>query len=472
MVRAFQGATMALKYAEVPVVVAPAGLALGGGCEIVLHARPRAGGGRNLHRPGRSRRRPDSRRAAARRRCWRARWRTVPASADPLPSVQRVFETIGFAQGLDERRRCAAPRLPPRRRRDHDEPRAPDRRRQGARARRAPASTSPPQPRPAIRVGGEGVLAALKLGVHLAWRAGRISDHDALIGRKLAWILAGGDSAASDDGERAAAARSRARSVPQPVRRAKDAGAHRAHAEDRKAAEELMPVCRQMRADVGQRSRSTVDRDPRRAGTMGVDAAGAASAGRGSAATSRTRCAGDIGSDVTRPTPEQGFDNYLRQLDAVFDRTGVDSERALRRVVRRLRRAALRGDAAGAGHRARPRLGAGAGLAAVGQQSRYLARPWLSAPVFVVTSPLRVWPEISAAMPALAAAAPLRVTHGVRVAAAPMIPSRMAARVRAAAAAGLQRRLRAGRARRRWSSPATRASTGRAGRGDAAVPAT
>ena len=53
----------------------------------------------------------------------------------------------------------------------------------------ARAATRRPQPRTAIRVGGEGVLAALKLGVHLAWRAGRISDHDALIGRKLAWIL-------------------------------------------------------------------------------------------------------------------------------------------------------------------------------------------------------------------------------------------------------------------------------------------
>ena len=38
MVRAFQGATMALKYAEVPVVVAPAALTLGGGCEVALHA--------------------------------------------------------------------------------------------------------------------------------------------------------------------------------------------------------------------------------------------------------------------------------------------------------------------------------------------------------------------------------------------------------------------------------------------------
>jgi 3-hydroxyacyl-CoA dehydrogenase len=37
MVRAFQRATLGLKYAAVPVVVAPAGLTLGGGCEIALH---------------------------------------------------------------------------------------------------------------------------------------------------------------------------------------------------------------------------------------------------------------------------------------------------------------------------------------------------------------------------------------------------------------------------------------------------
>ena len=51
-----------------------------------------------------------------------------------------------------------------------------------------------PQPRAAIRVGGRDLLAALKLGIHLALRGGRITDHDALIGRKLAWILAGGDA--------------------------------------------------------------------------------------------------------------------------------------------------------------------------------------------------------------------------------------------------------------------------------------
>jgi 3-hydroxyacyl-CoA dehydrogenase len=57
----------------------------------------------------------------------------------------------------------------------------------------ARAGYQPPVPRNAIRVGGEGILAALKLGVHLAWRAGRITDHDAVVGRVLARILAGGD---------------------------------------------------------------------------------------------------------------------------------------------------------------------------------------------------------------------------------------------------------------------------------------
>ncbi len=38
MVRAFQNATMALKTAQVPVVAAPFGLTLGGGCEFTMHA--------------------------------------------------------------------------------------------------------------------------------------------------------------------------------------------------------------------------------------------------------------------------------------------------------------------------------------------------------------------------------------------------------------------------------------------------
>ena len=51
---------------------------------------------------------------------------------------------------------------------------------------RADGGYRPPPPRTAIPVGGESLAAALKLGVHLAWRAGRATDHDALIGRTLA----------------------------------------------------------------------------------------------------------------------------------------------------------------------------------------------------------------------------------------------------------------------------------------------
>ena len=92
---------------------------------------------------------------------------------------------------------------------------------------RASATTSRHVPRTAIPVGGEGLQAALKLGVHLAWRAGRLSDHDALIGRTLARILVGRRSSARRHRHRTGAARPRARSVPELVRSAEDAGADR-----------------------------------------------------------------------------------------------------------------------------------------------------------------------------------------------------------------------------------------------------
>ena len=191
VIRAFQGATMALKYADVPVVVAPAGLALGGGCEITLHGdRVQAAGetymglvevGVGLIPAG----------GGTKEMLARA-MEDAPPSVDLLPFVQRVFETIAFAKvsasGPDARRLGYL--------RDTDTFTM-NRERLLADAKAHALARVPdyvrPQPRPAIRVGGEGILAALKLGVHLAWRGGRISDYDAHIGRKLAWILAGGD---------------------------------------------------------------------------------------------------------------------------------------------------------------------------------------------------------------------------------------------------------------------------------------
>jgi len=191
IVRAFQGATMGLRYADVPVVVAPAGMTLGGGCEVTLHGDrvqiaaetymglvevgvglvPAGGGTKEM---------------LARMMAH------APKGADPLPYVQRAFETIAFgkvsmsgadAMRLGYLRETDALTMNRERLIADAKARALGRVREGY---------VRPAPRTAIPVGGESVLAALSLGVHLAHRAGRISDHDRLIGRKLAWILCGG----------------------------------------------------------------------------------------------------------------------------------------------------------------------------------------------------------------------------------------------------------------------------------------
>jgi 3-hydroxyacyl-CoA dehydrogenase len=191
MVRTFQQTTMALRYADVPVVVAPAGLTLGGGCEIALHAdRVQAAAesyiglvevGVGLIPAG----------GGTKEMVARAAEELPPGAKDLLPGIQRAFETIGFgkmsssgphAQQLGYLR--DVDQITMNRDRLMAEAKAV--------ALQRAARYQPPLPRRAIPVGGDAVAAPLKLGVHLAWRAGRISDHDALIGRRLATIMAGG----------------------------------------------------------------------------------------------------------------------------------------------------------------------------------------------------------------------------------------------------------------------------------------
>jgi 3-hydroxyacyl-CoA dehydrogenase len=192
MVRAFQGATQALRYADVPVVSCPAGLTLGGGCEIVLHTdRAQAAAeayiglveaGVGLIPAG----------GGTTEMLARAMTALPSPRADLLPLVQPVFETIGFARvstSADDARRVGYLRT--------SDPVTMNRERLIADAKslaleRVREGYRKPVVRTAIPVGGEGLLAALKLGVHLAWRAGRLSDHDAVVGRVLASILAGG----------------------------------------------------------------------------------------------------------------------------------------------------------------------------------------------------------------------------------------------------------------------------------------
>ncbi len=192
MVRTFQAVNLALRSAPVPVIAAVAGRALGGGCELVLHAdRVQAAGdsfiglvetGVGLIPAG----------GGTKEMLARATAHVAAAPVDLLPHVQQAFETIAFAtvsasapharqlgylrdvdrvtmnrdRLLADAKACALERL-----RDGYQP--------------APART-------AIPVGGDGLRAALELGIHLARRAGRISDHDALVGRTLAHVVAGG----------------------------------------------------------------------------------------------------------------------------------------------------------------------------------------------------------------------------------------------------------------------------------------
>lgn len=191
MVRMFQKATLSLRYSPVPVVVAPAGLALGGGCEFLLHADrvqaaaetymglvevgvgliPAGGGTKEMvQRAGRA--------AAA-------------VKADLLPFVQTAFETMALAKVSTSGPHAQQLGYL----RDHDMI-SMNRERLIADAKaqalsRVEEGYRPPQPEP-IAVGGENLEAALKLGVHLAWRSGRATDYDAVIGRALAHVAAGG----------------------------------------------------------------------------------------------------------------------------------------------------------------------------------------------------------------------------------------------------------------------------------------
>ena len=192
MIRRFQRVSMRLRLAAVPVVVAPAGLTLGGGCEIALHSRYAqaaaetymglvetgvglipAGGG--------------TKESLARA------VEHLPPGAALMRAVQPVFETIGLARTSGSAREAEtlgflrpADGITMNR----------DRLLADAKARALAAAREgygPLQSRRAIRVGGADVLAGLRLGLHLAHRAGRLSDHDVVVGRKLAWVLAGGD---------------------------------------------------------------------------------------------------------------------------------------------------------------------------------------------------------------------------------------------------------------------------------------
>lgn len=194
MIRAFQGANMALKYFEKPVVAAPFSMTLGGGCEICLHTAriravaetyiglvevgvgiiPAAGG------------------------CKEMLLRSLEgipdgAEVDLLPFVRHAFETIAFAKVSTSAK--DAQRLGYLRRTDgftmnqdhllHDA-------KQVALGLVAEGYTHP-QPKDDIKVLGTRAIAAVSTQLYNMKCGGYITDHDELIARKLIGVLAGGD---------------------------------------------------------------------------------------------------------------------------------------------------------------------------------------------------------------------------------------------------------------------------------------
>jgi 3-hydroxyacyl-CoA dehydrogenase len=199
-VKQFQNINLALKYAPKPVVAAPQGMALGGGCEVSLHAAkiqaaaeayiglvetgvgliPGGGGTKemliraNEHAPG-------------------------SEDLDLFHALKPVFETIAMAKVGTSAEECRG--LGYLRREDGV---SMNRDRLVADAKEAALALVRGGYKPAaaswqegaqttqVKVLGEQFLTGAKLAIHMMARGGYASEYDAHVGRKLANILAGG----------------------------------------------------------------------------------------------------------------------------------------------------------------------------------------------------------------------------------------------------------------------------------------
>jgi len=199
MIRGFQNMTQAIKFSPKPVVVAPFGMALGGGCEVALHGAVRqphaelymglvevgvgllpGGGG-----------------------CKEMTLRAVDAAASIRPdgrgesvelmeAMKKVFETVAMAKvstsanearGLGFLSKSDGISMNRERLLSDAKSVALEMARMGYKA---------PVPRTDVPAPGENILATLKLGVHMMRQGEFISDHEQKIGNKVAEVLCGG----------------------------------------------------------------------------------------------------------------------------------------------------------------------------------------------------------------------------------------------------------------------------------------
>ena len=192
-VRMFQKTMMRMRYSGVPVVAAPHGLALGGGCELCLHADkvvahaetymglvefgigviPAGGGTKEFA----LRLSDELREGDIRTNRIRERFLTI-GQAKVSTSAHEAFALGYLRPGLDvvvmnRRDQLAQAKL--------------------AAIQLADAGYVRPQERRDIWVSGNEGLGLVYVGAHSMQSGGYISEHDQLISEKLGYVLSGGD---------------------------------------------------------------------------------------------------------------------------------------------------------------------------------------------------------------------------------------------------------------------------------------
>ena len=198
-IRAFQNTTMRLRHSSIPVIVAPHGLTLGGGCELCLHADkvianaesyiglvemgvgliPGGGGTKEFAK----RFSQEMKEGDIRTNALRNKFLTV-GQAKVATSAYEAFELGYLREGTDEVVVSRAHQL--------------------AYAKdvclgMANKGYQQPAKVKDIRVVGNEGMGIVYVGAHSMWSGNYMSEHDKVISEKLGYVLCGGDLSAPTD---------------------------------------------------------------------------------------------------------------------------------------------------------------------------------------------------------------------------------------------------------------------------------
>ncbi len=192
-IRMFQNMMMRVRYSSIPVVIAPHGLTLGGGCEMNLHADkicaaaetyiglvelgvgliPGGGGTKEFALRAADEMHEDEPETIT----LKNRFLTI-ATAKVAASAFEAYNLGILRKGQDEVIMNQSRRV--------------------ADAKRSvielfESGYVTPTQRTDVKVLGRSALGALYAGINGMWRANYATDHDALVARKLAYVMCGGD---------------------------------------------------------------------------------------------------------------------------------------------------------------------------------------------------------------------------------------------------------------------------------------